>query len=215
LIVGLLLWPLISKRILLTITIFEFQRGLLYKYGKFLRQLEPGKYTLWAPWNSVRVVDTRLTFVTLTGQEVLSADNISLRLSLTASYKITDAYQAINHAASYTEALYLLLQLNLRDSIGAADIDTLLERRAEIGKQVLEATRPQAAELGLELQMVSIKDISFPGELRNTFAQVVNARKEGLAALERARGESAALRNLANAAHLLDEHPNLHTSLQP
>jgi regulator of protease activity HflC (stomatin/prohibitin superfamily) len=57
--------------------------------------------------------------------------------------------------------------------------------------------------------MVSIKDISFPGELRNTFAQVVNARKEGLAALERARGESAALRNLANAAHLLDEHPNL------
>ncbi len=49
----------------------------------------------------------------------------------------------------------------------------------------------------------------FPGELKNIFAQVVNARKEGLAALERARGESAALRNLANAASLFDNNPNL------
>jgi regulator of protease activity HflC (stomatin/prohibitin superfamily) len=57
--------------------------------------------------------------------------------------------------------------------------------------------------------MVNLKDIMFPGELKTIFAQVVKARKDGLAALERARGESAALRNLANAAKLLDDNPKL------
>ncbi|MBN2311251.1 MAG: hypothetical protein JXR94_19895, partial [Candidatus Hydrogenedentes bacterium] len=71
------------------------------------------------------------------------------------------------------------------------------------------STESKIAELGLRLISVDLKDIMFPGKLKEMFAQVVSARKEGLAALERARGETAALRNLANAAKMIENNPNL------
>lgn len=70
-------------------------------------------------------------------------------------------------------------------------------------------TEEKIKELGLKLISVSLKDIMFPGKLKEIFAQVINARKECLAALEKARGETAALRNLANAAKMIDSNPNL------
>ena len=73
----------------------------------------------------------------------------------------------------------------------------------------MEITEPKIANLGLKLISVDLKDIMFPGKLKELFAQVVGARKEGLAALEKAKGETAALRNLANAAKMLEGNPNL------
>jgi len=122
---------------------------------------------------------------------------------------VTDPYLAFVKVVNYHEALYLQIQMNLRDIVGSLPIDDLLAKREEIGKLLLERSTSKAAEMGIELGFVNVKDIMFPGELKNIFAQVVNARKEGLAALEKARGESASLRNLANAAGLLDKNPNL------
>jgi hypothetical protein len=79
----------------------------------------------------------------------------------------------------------------------------------EIGKRLLEDCRPAAREMGKDLLAADVKDEMFPGGLKNLFTQVVQARKEGRTALERAHGESAALRNLASAARLLEENPNL------
>lgn len=73
----------------------------------------------------------------------------------------------------------------------------------------MEKTQAKASELGMKLISVNLKDIMFPGKLKDMFAQIVNARKEGLAALEKARGESAAMRNLANTARLLENNPSL------
>ena len=103
----------------------------------------------------------------------------------------------------------MILQLNLRDIIGSLTVDDILVKRDEIGTQLTEKSKPQAAEIGIELSFANLKDVMFPGELKNIFAQVVNARKEGLAALERARGESAALRSLANASSVFENNPNL------
>ena len=190
-------------------TIFEYQRGLLYRDGKFITVLAPGKHTFFSAGTTVQVIDMREQFVTLPGQEVLTSDNISLKVTLAAAFKVTDPYLAFNQTASYLQALYLILQLNLRNAIGGMEVDNLLAKREEIGKFVSEKSAPKAKELGLELSLVNIRDIMFPGELKTIFAQIVNARKEGLAALERARGENAALRSLANAARLLDGNPNL------
>lgn len=73
----------------------------------------------------------------------------------------------------------------------------------------MELSREPAKALGITLRRVDLKDIMFPGQLKKTFAQVVNARQEGLATLERARGETAALRSLANAARMLEGSPAL------
>jgi regulator of protease activity HflC (stomatin/prohibitin superfamily) len=189
--------------------IFEYQRGLLFRHGKFISILEPGQHWYIRSQQSIQVIDVRNQSVTIPGQEVLTADNIGIKISLIASYKIVDPYRAITQFMNYREAFYLQLQAALRDIVGALAVDDLLATREEIGKTLFERTREKATEVGIEPIEVNIKDIMFSGDLKKVFAQVVNARKEGLAALERARGESAALRNLANAARLLDDNPNL------
>ena len=154
-------------------------------------------------------MDNRIIYFTVPGQEVLTADQISLKISLAASYRIQDPYLAVQSVTDYSNALYLLLQLNLRDVIGALPVDELLVQRERLSTEIFTRSVEQAAELGLELKSASLKDIMFPGELKTIFAQVVSARKQGQAALERARGEAAALRNLSNAARLLEANPQL------
>ena len=88
-------------------------------------------------------------------------------------------------------------------------MDEILGRRHELGKNLLELTAPSAEETGLHLLDVDIKDVMLPGELKKIYTQVVKAKQEGLATLERARGESAALRSLANAVKVVEKNPDL------
>lgn len=192
-----------------TLLILEHERGLIYRFGRFRGVLGPGVHWINRLLHTVSKIDMRERFVSIPGQEVLSSDNVSIKISLAASFHIEDPYRAVSATTNYLEALYLSLQLALRDLVGATPIDELLARRQEIAGRLLETAKPQAGEFGLALRSVGIKDVMFPAELKAIFSQVVNAQKEGLASLERARGESAALRNLANSARLLQENPEL------
>jgi regulator of protease activity HflC (stomatin/prohibitin superfamily) len=189
--------------------ISEYQRVLLYRNGKFRKVLPPGRHWHFRLWDTVAKVDVREVVVTIPGREMLSADNISVKTSIALRYRISDPALAVNRLANCRDALYLAAQVAVRDIVGSMEIEELLVKRMEIGKRLLEGCRPAAKEMGVDLAAADIKDVMFPGEWKNIFAQVVNARKEGRAALERARGESAALRNLANAARLPEENPNL------
>jgi regulator of protease activity HflC (stomatin/prohibitin superfamily) len=189
--------------------VFEYERGLRFHKGRLSGVLEPGQYWLYRRTTSVQKVDIRPRFVSITGQEVLSSDSVSVRVSLAAEFEIVDAAKAITSVEDYENALYLAAQLSLREIVGAAEIDDLLERRGDFGRRLLELTAPRVEEFGLKLKAVEIKDIMFPGPLKRVFARVVEARKEGLAALERARSETAALRNLANAARVVEGNPAL------
>jgi len=199
----------ILSRIFQQITVFEYESALRYKFGKFQKLLAPGWYWYIRPMGMIRKIDTRSRFVSIPGQEVLSADHVSIRISLAADYKVADPYLAVNHCMNYEESLYLLLQLRLRDLVSSVPVDELLAKRGQIGELLSDSSKDKVSEMGISLLSVSIKDIMFPGELRNIYAQIVNARNQGLAALERARGESAALRNLANAAKMLEDNPAL------
>ena len=190
-------------------TVFEFERALRYSRGRFRDVLAPGVYWHVPRFTTLVKVDVRPRFMAITGQEVLSADGVSLKLSMAANFRVADPRKAINEVQSFDQALHVELQLALREVIGSADIDSVMQSRDLLSKKLHETTAPKAAALGLELTDVNLKDLMFPGKLKQVFAQVVNARKEGLAALERARGETAALRSLANAARMLDRNPSL------
>ena len=196
-------------RVLRRVTVFEYERGLKYVKGVFKEILEPGQHWYVSVFTTVRKIDVRPKFITLPGQEVLSADGVTLKVSLAASYEVENPSVAVNDVQDFEAALYLHLQIALRDIIGTATAETLLEQRDTFGPRILEKTAQVAAELGLKLNVVDMKDIMFPGQLKQIFSQVVAARKEGEAALERARGEDAALRKLANTAKLLEGNPSL------
>lgn len=191
------------------VTVYEYQRGLLYRKGRFTRVLEPGQYWIYRRSTTISKLDIRPRFISVPGQEVLSSDSVSVRISLAAEYEIADPAKAVNSVEDYEHALYLTLQVALREIVGQAEIDTLLENRGDVGRRLLELSGSALTNYGLKLRSVEVKDIMFPGPLKRTFARVVEARKEGLAALERARGEQAALRNLANAAKVMEGNPML------
>lgn len=200
-----LAWLLFFKRTV----IFEYERGVVYRRGKFHRILQPGSYWTYALFENVQKIDIRARFITIPGQEVLSSDNVGVKVSVAVNFRVDDPCKALNHTYNYAESLYAVVQLELRDLFGATPINELLAKRRQIGEALFEKSKGKAEELGLALLSADIKDIMFPGDLKNIFAQIVSARNEGLAALERARGESAALRNLANAAKMLENNPAL------
>lgn len=199
----------VARRLFERVTLFEFQRGLRYDRGRFTGVLPPGQYRLLKHRSLITKLDVRPRVVTVPGQEVITSDGVSVRISLLAEYEISDPAVAINEHSDFSDAFYSSLQLALRDVVAKKEIDDVLEERVSIGATLTEMTRDDASRLGLQLSRVELKDLMFPGELKRTFAQVVVARKEGLASLERARGETAALRSLANAARVMEGNPSL------
>jgi regulator of protease activity HflC (stomatin/prohibitin superfamily) len=191
------------------VTVFEYERGLRYRRGRFSGVLPPGAYWVWPRWTTIVRIDVRPVYIVVPGQEVVTADGIGLKVSVSAKYQVADPERAINAVASYQTALYTQLQLALREIVAGSPVDYLLEQRADVNRRLHERCTTAAQEFGITLLEAAVKDVMFPGELKKVFAQVVKARQEGLAALERARGETAALRSLANAAALLEQRPSL------
>jgi len=204
--VVLVVWLLAQ---LSTTTVFEYERGLRFVRGRLRAELGPGLYRYLRAYTTIRKIDVRPVQVAVNGQEVLSRDGVAVKVSLSATYRVVDARTAVLNSENYVAGLYTQLQQALRAAVSAADVETLLANRADLGPRMLEECKPLAEPLGLQLESLAIRDLTLPGELKKIFAQVVKARQEGLAALERARGETAALRNLANAAQMVQRNPQL------
>lgn len=191
------------------LTVFEYERGLRYVRGRFVGVMDPGQYWTWTFTTAVRKIDMRARIVPVAGQEVLSADGVAIKVSLIATYRVTDPALAVNSVETYEGALYTTLQLALRAIIAGRPAEEVLQQRATLGPELLQQAAPTVRQFGLDLVEADLKDLTLPGELKKIFGQVVRARQEGLAALEKARGETAALRSLANAANMIERNPHL------
>lgn len=199
----------VLKRLIGRTTIFEYERGLKYRHGKLQGILNPGSYWTFNSSTKIVKIDLRPTYLTIAGQEILSQDGISLKISVATQYAVQDPVKAIHSTENYQQAVYLILQLAIRELLGSAKIDDILAKRQDIGKHLLETVSAKINQMGLNIFSVDVKDLIFPGDIKKTFIQVVQAQKEALAALEKARGETAVLRHLANAAKMLENNPAL------
>jgi regulator of protease activity HflC (stomatin/prohibitin superfamily) len=199
---------LVLARLTRTI-VYEHEKGLKFTRGRFKGVLGPGLYWHSKFLTNIRRVDIRPARVAVSGQEVLSADGVAVKASIAATVQVQDAERAILGSENYQAAIHTELQLALRTIVSNVAIEELLRQRADIPAQLKAIAAPRLATIGIDLQDAALRDLTFPGELKKIFTQVVKARQEGLAALEKARGETAALRNLANAAAMIDRNPSL------
>jgi regulator of protease activity HflC (stomatin/prohibitin superfamily) len=208
-VVAVLAALLVVRSEVASVTVFEFERGLRFRRGRFAGVVPPGLYWYMRRFTRIQKVDARPTHVTVPGQEVLSADGVAVKASVSAIYQVADPERAILGTDNFQTAVYSEVQLALRTAISSLPVEELLEKRADLSAQLKAAAAGNLKVLGVDLLDAAIRDITFPGELKKIFSQVVKARQEGLAALEKARGETAALRNLANAAQLVERNPQL------
>ena len=190
-------------------TVYDYQRGLRYRNGHFLDVLGAGTYWVYSPTTSIRIVDVRSSVLPLPGQELVTSDGVTIKVSLAVERRLVDPAVAINDVENYTLSTYTILQVALRETVGGMTIEDVLGRRGEIGGEVLQKSQEAARKIGVELESVDVKDLMLPAATKKLLNQVVDARQRGLAALERARGETAALRSLANAARMVEASPSL------
>ncbi len=185
--------------------------GLLYHEGKLTEALLAGRHIRWGRHFRVVPLETRKTLLPVAGQEVLTADNIGVKISLVLTTQVSDPLKSARAADSVLTHIYNAAQAAVRTVVAGFAIDALLTQRVAIAVQLRELIAPSAGALGLEVHAVEVRDVMLPGELRKAFNEVLKAKQEGQAALERARGETAALRSLVNAARLVEGQPALTT----
>src|SRR5687768_1284194 len=114
------------------VTVMEYQQGVRYRRGRFLRVLAPGEYWLRPYHDHVSLVDTRLRLLPVQGQDLLTSDGVSIKLSIALQFKVVDAAAALNKVEKFQETLYLQAQLAVRERVASLTIDELLEERARL-----------------------------------------------------------------------------------
>ncbi len=183
--------------------------GMLTEDGVFTRQLGPGTVWFWmiGRKHAVRLIDTRAMAIEVNGQEVLTRDRVSVRVNLTATFRVTDPQAAFNGAKDFTEVLHRALGLAFRKSLGARTLDQLLENKGQVDVEAAKLVRAEMTRLGVEVGEIALKDVVLPGEMRDILNQVVAAQKEAEANVIRRREEVNATRALLNTAKVMGDNP--------
>lgn len=185
--------------------------ALLFRDGVLIERLSQGLHVFWKGAGAVtwKAMDLREQVADVAGQEIITADKVTLRVNLVVTWMITDAVLAARTSASPEQALYREAQLCLRAAVGAKALDALLADKEAVGGEVRSALATRAAELGLAVRSVGLRDIVLPGEMKTLLNQVIAATKEAEAGLIRRREETAQVRSQLNTAKLLAENPQL------
>ncbi len=196
-------------------TVSAYERGRLFFGGRFVRVLEPGTYYFWSKnvtgvEVTVENVDMRLTTASIVGQEILTQDKIPVRINFTCSYRIADCVKIQTEVGDYQAELHIASQLALRDYVGKYRLDEILDDKEGISKYVRDRLREKEGELYIKIEDAGVKDIIFPGEIRDIMNTVLVAEKRAQANVITRREEVASTRSLLNTAKLMDENETLY-----
>lgn len=208
-VVALLAYWYWSTREAKRVTLLEHEAGIKYVDGKFTEVLGAGRHATWPGQITLVRLDTRDQTISVPGQEMLTADKVTVRASLVLTYRIADARIYQSKSSNPFAQLYQAAQVALRERVALRSLDDLLADRGGITEGVATTLDAEAKTLGLSVSAVHLLDLTLVGAAKQAYADLWKAQKEGLTALERARGEQAALRALANAARMLKGNPEL------
>jgi len=154
-------------------------------------------------------VDTRELILDVAGQEIMTADKVTLRLNALVSYRVADARLAVSVVDDARQALYRETQLVLRALVGARELDAFLADKDGVVQELEQGLRRRVPAFGLEVVTVGIRDLILPGEMKELLNKVTEARKAAEANLIVRREETAAMRSQANTAKVLQDNPTL------
>jgi regulator of protease activity HflC (stomatin/prohibitin superfamily) len=184
--------------------------GLLYEDGALKRLLPPGKHDFsdfFAPTRAVTVLDTRERSATIKNQEILTADKVSVRVSLLVYFKVIDPKAAVTVVAAYEDRIYEDVQLAARRFLATQTLDQILKDRNELSNAIKTDVSGSARVYGVEVLRADVKDLVFPGNLREVMNKVIETERQSEALLINARTqvEVATLHAKSQAAALEDK----------
>jgi len=189
----------------------EGKRALVYLDGQLVRELSPGNYGFWNvdATPRIEVLEMRRQTVEVTGQEILTSDKVTVRVNISAAYKIVNVTSSRRGVKDVGEYLYRALQIAVRQSLGKRTLEQVLAEKTDIDEAVSAGVRREMEAYGVRVSVIALKDVILPGDIRDILNQVVTAEKQAQANLIRRREETAATRSLLNTAKLMEDNPLL------
>ena len=187
--------------------ISEYERGIKFTCGKFSSIMKPGWRLVIPIFQSYNKIDIRTKVIDVPEQEVITKDNVSVKINAVIYYNIFDASKAVLGVENFHYAVSQLAQTTMRNSVGSVTLDELLSCREKISTTICEIVDKATDEWGIKVQNVELKDVSLPGEMQRVIAKVAEAEREKQAVITKAEGELEASKNLAEAASTLSASP--------
>jgi regulator of protease activity HflC (stomatin/prohibitin superfamily) len=196
--------PLLSSSIKI---IREYERAVIFRLGRLLGAKGPGIVVVIPFFDNLAKVDLRLVTVDVPKQEIITRDNVSVKVDAVIYYRVIDPVSAITKVANFHYSVSLLGQTVLRDVLGQAELDDLLSRREELNKKISGILDEMTMPWGIKISAVTIKSVELPEELMRAMAKQAEAERWRRARIIEAEGERQASQILGEAARVYEEHP--------
>jgi regulator of protease activity HflC (stomatin/prohibitin superfamily) len=181
----------------------EYERGVIFRLGRLVGARGPGLFFIIPLLESINVVDLRTVTYDVPSQEVVTRDNVTVRVNAVVYYRVVDPTKAVTEVFDYRFATAQIAQTTLRSIIGQAELDEVLSEReklnVELQRIIDEATNPW----GIKVTAVEIKDVELPEEMRRVMAMQAEAERERRSKIIRAEGEQQAAMKLKEAADII------------
>ncbi len=187
----------------------EYERGVVFRLGSALQQVKGPGLVLIIPFGIDRMVKVGMRVMTMDvpTQDVITRDNVSVKVNAVIYLKVVDARRAILEVDNYLYATSQLAQTTLRSVCGEKELDTLLTERDQINLALQTVLDQHTGPWGVKVTLVEVKQIDLPQEMQRAMAAQAEAERGRRAKIIHARGESEAAQQLAEAARQMEEHP--------
>jgi len=189
----------------------EYERGVIFRLGRVITAKGPGLIILIPIIDKIVKVSLRLVVMDVDPQDVITRDNVSVKVNAVIYFRVIDPTKAIIEVENYTYAMSQLAQTTLRSVCGQAELDELLSERDKINSELQEILDTHTDPWGIKVATVELKHIDLPQEMQRAMARQAEAERERRAKVINAEGEYQAANKLAKASEIIEEHP---TALQ-
>jgi len=189
----------------------EYERGVIFRLGRVITAKGPGLITLIPVIDKIVKVSLRLVAMDVDPQDVITRDNVSVKVNAVIYFRVIDPTKAIVEVENYTYAMSQLAQTTLRSVCGQAELDELLSERDKINSELQEILDTHTDPWGIKVATVELKHIDLPQEMQRAMARQAEAERERRAKVINAEGEFQAANKLAKASEIIEKHP---TALQ-
>ena len=202
-IVGVALYILFSVKILR-----QYEKGVIFRWGKLMPEPKgPGLIFVFRPMDQMERVSLRLVTMDVPAQDVITRDNVTLKVNAIVYFRVVDANLAIVSVENYLYATSQLAQTRLRSVLGEVELDDVLSKREELNERLQSILDQSTDPWGIKVSMVEVKTVDLPSEMQRAMARQAEAEREKRAKIIHADGEFQASQKLLDAARTLAKEP--------
>jgi regulator of protease activity HflC (stomatin/prohibitin superfamily) len=185
----------------------EYERGVVFRVGRLTGPRGPGIILLIPFIERMVKVDLRTLTLDIPAQEVITRDNVTIRVNAVAYFRVMDPNAAIVNVADHVRATSQIAQTTLRSVLGQAELDELLSEREKINQELQAIIDEQTEPWGVKVSIVEVKDVELPDTMQRAMARQAEAEREKRAKIIHAEGEYSAATQLGNAARIISDSP--------